>query len=288
MYFIKLFSSALLLSILTMGCEIASRDRDVPELSSDSSEISTNNTDDTDTNGDHTTDKDDIDGGDSSLDDFTVTFRIDSLELLMPKMYTPVMYYPEITTNVNTSLKNSLKQDREPKDGYYDLNLLARFDSIDPDKSGGKAVLLSGLCPIDGSPCIPHPDAKPEQGNYVNHIDGTCMQGRVSAPCVENEPIDTSLYFAAMGTVVLKSTQVAGTYKSDPVSGIEDGIMRGFVNEQQANNIDIDMSSWIPDLNVSTKLSQMLRPEDRIEFDDELGWWFEYKFGSSEVEFENR
>ena len=273
-----------LFGIFSLSCN----DNDPPRIYSDDDNDDTDVDHQTDTDGEAETDPVAVEESEINvIGDSVVTLRADYLKLHKPTLWTPGPsgpMAPEISNKADITLANGLVRDTSPKDGYYDISLLVRFDTLDPKNNSGNAVFSSGLCPINGGACAFDPDAEQQVGEYEKKADEPCSESdSVLPPCIENQPVDTTMVLGELGRIELKRATMAASFKNKVWMGVKGGVIRGFVTEEAAKRIEIknDMLGF----DMEFKLYNMLKDKDSEIVNGKKGWWFIYSFEASPVDF---
>jgi hypothetical protein len=147
-------------------------------------------------------------------------------------------------------------------DGFLDLSFMLAFDG----GGSGALVVTEGLCDAaDPTSCAPDPGAQNVVSTtYASQASGTCLEATAGAvgPLTEvapNAPAG-SCFVSAPSTLVLplvvgagdgetveqidvplQGAQVAGQWQGDPATGITNGLLKGFLSMQDADQIDFDV-----------------------------------------------
>ncbi len=242
-------------------------------------------------------------------------FRISDLDLRDPHLFVPLgplcldftdTPVPTTDFSLNGSLAEAITTDGDG-DGFLDLSLLHLFRPFDTLAEDLRFDQAGGLCtaPIDGTVCDQDPVATPQVGSYDGLADGTCLaplDGTTSgyspaivepaAPCFVTAPQTVVLDLEGL-TVPLTDTQLAASWVGDPVTHLGDGLMRGFLSEEDADNLLLP-----PELPVvgGQPLSSLLpggtgscaAGDDRDVHQGTVGWWFYLNDTADRVEYLGR
>lgn len=160
-----------------------------------------------------------------------------------------------LDTYVNGLIADAIQEDPD-NSGTFDLNVLAAFRPlVQPPGLGGDVEIYTGECttPLFGETCSPGAQA-PAVTTYVNQTSGACVApvagttgpgnsgsytpGIVSstAPCLNSLPTSISFSLDVIN-VDLESVVVGGTYDGNPADDIVNGLIVGFLSEEDADNI---------------------------------------------------
>ncbi len=232
-------------------------------------------------------------------------FRVDWMALRDPHMYVRVLFScydvtddgPFGSDSVNDQLNASIQGD-DDSDGWLDLSLVLVMRPLDQSATySGPSDFYSALCtvPMDGTVCHEDPNNPGESTTYANQGSGTCLEpyaGTTSgyspavvsttAPpvCFDTGHLEIRLVLSGT-TVVLHDSEIAAVYDADPATGLISGLVRGFISEAEAQNIDVDLGSL-----GTQPLSSLLQPDACGDGDDRdvgldgstVGWWFYLNF----------
>jgi hypothetical protein len=230
-------------------------------------------------------------------------FRVDSVSLRDPHVFPAALGCTDITELANQLIQPQL-------DGLS-LNLLAIFRPLNqPPGAGADLDIQLGEC--TGTPpdevCGPD-DSDPFQTTYFNLAAGTCVGTlagstgpdnvgayspavtTASAPCAGTSPIEIT-FPLGLFEIPLEDVQVGATYVGLPATNLINGIIRGFISEDDAD--DVILPPEIP-LVGGNSLSSLLAGSPSncrtpLGQDDRdtgpgsvLGWYFYLNFTAHEV-----
>jgi hypothetical protein len=190
---------------------------------------------------------------------------------------------------LNPALDDLISQDGTG-DGYIDLSFVLVYELLDQtDGGGGLLTVTEGLCDeADPTTCVPDPDASnTETTTYSSQTSGECLSAipgtlgpRPYPDGITIEPNDPSgdcfvsdamqvtisVAFEMGGTaeqvnIPMQEAQVAGEWQGDPATSITNGLLRGFLSMQDADqeNITLDIE-MVGEVNIN--LGRDLLPDD--------------------------
>jgi hypothetical protein len=208
---------------------------------------------------------------------------------------------------VNGLIADAIQEDPDMT-GSFALNVLAAFRPlVQPPGAGGDVEIHTGECttPLFGETCSPGATA-PAVTTYVNQTAGTCLTpiagttgpgntgaytpGIVSAtaPCLASQP--TSVSFALdVINIDLENVVVGGTYDGNPADDIINGLIVGFLSEEDADNIlipqDVIIVGGDPLSSVLAGSEFGCAPHDDRDIGPggEPGWYFYLEFSAHRV-----
>ena len=235
-------------------------------------------------------------------------FRISEMYLRDPHTYLDIFLFgcrdvtngaPLGRDGTNDTLNNNITLD-EDNDGLLDLSLIIIFRPLDQAAAGGNCDVGSAECtaPIGSTQCDVDPLNPVTPTTYTNQSAGTCLSPypgttygyspsitNPTAPCFATGQVNMTLNLAGV-PVTLQDTDVGATYVGNPAATLANGLVRGFVSEADAANIDIDLGSlgWVT-------LAELLPGgqgccaghDDRDTHNSVSGWWFYLNFAAVEV-----
>ncbi len=213
-------------------------------------------------------------------------YRINSIEIADPHFYDPIVCIADITGMVNSQLNDGATMDTD-NDGYLDLNLMLLFNPLDQAGAGGDTEFATGQCtvPLDDPFCNFGDNGSATPTTYTNgdgcltpdpnHLDhGDIPQ--VPGPCYTAGILET--YTLSLGdfSLPLQMLEISATYDADPADNMLNGIMRGFLTEEDAMNTvlpeDIEVVGGRP-------ISDLLcKDGEKDDLDGTSGWWMYVRF----------
>lgn len=227
-------------------------------------------------------------------------FVFTSLELRDPHVFANVGICFDVTNaagGLNPSLNASLASDSDG-DGFQDLGLLLALDPNDQGASSGLFDLAYGDCttgldctnlsPIvsatfanrltAGTQCLSAPPWVMTSG-YIPLIDYP------AAPCFDSNLVDGTLNLGLL-SIPFNDLGLAAQYSGDPATGLVSGLLTGFLSEEAAGTVLIDvgagpqaLSSLLPGGQGSCETTDLLQSrEDPASPSTTQGWWFFFNF----------
>ena len=237
----------------------------------------------------------------------TVAFRITDLDLLDPHVYAFIGACNDVTAVQNDNFERDINEDNEGPDdpdnpdGLLDLSGLAIFRPLNQAAETARLeVLLGADCtaPIESTSCSKG-EASSIMATGNNDASAACdviladtttegydpAPAPAPAPCFAANAPEGVLEFGPF-----KLTEVAGaaTYDGDPATGLMDGLLRGFISEEDADNTtvnlpilgDVPLSSLFPG-----GTDNCADGDDRDESSGTSGWYVYLSFTAVEVPF---
>jgi len=212
-------------------------------------------------------------------------FRINSIEIADPHFYDPVVCIADITGMVNTQLNDGVTMDTD-EDGKLDLNLMLLYDEFN-QKADADCDFATGEClvPLADPFCNFGVDGTAEATSYTN-ADACLMPDpahlshgdipQVAGPCFTTSILPT--YTLSLGdfSLPLQNLEISATYVGDPATEMTNGVLRGFLTEEDAMNTilpeDIDVVGGRP-------ISDLLcKDGEKDDLDGTSGWWMYVRF----------
>lgn len=189
-------------------------------------------------------------------------FRITTLALRDPHIMAPVLGCHDGTDppgvfgvfSANGELADLLSNDSEP-DGFLDLSLLALFRPLSqPPVAGGDIEIAVGQCTAPVGTEVCSPDGESLAGTvYSNQAAGTCLSPLAgtfgmdnttpyspaitssTAPCFATAP-QTFTFPLGLFDLTLANVRASARYVGDPANNVIEGLLFGFLSEEDANN----------------------------------------------------
>jgi hypothetical protein len=186
--------------------------------------------------------------------DITPTaFRVSSLILRDPHPFAGAFFLcVDATDQVNEQIATKLQSD-EDGDGDLDLGFAVVFRPLDQgaDSTPIEAHVAHCTAPANGTTCSPGSISK--TGDATNQAEGVCLApvpGTVDyapAPAEPEGPCfvssEQTLEFELAGIpLTLQGAQIAATYDGNPATTVSNGLIKGFLDEKQAESITIPES----------------------------------------------
>ncbi|MGB1278002.1 MAG: hypothetical protein ACPG77_19815, partial [Nannocystaceae bacterium] len=177
-------------------------------------------------------------------------FRINSIEIADPHFYDPILCAADITGMVNPQLSDGVTMDTDD-DGKLDLNLMLLYDGFDQN-TDGDCDFATGEClvPLADPFCNFGDNGSAEPTSYMN-ADACLMPDpdhlshgdipQVAGPCFTTSLLPS--YTLSLGdfSLPLQNLEISATYVGDPATEMTNGILRGFLTEEDA------MSTVLPE-----------------------------------------
>ena len=180
-------------------------------------------------------------------------FRITDMDLRDPHTYLSFIGCVDVTDNqllgfsMNSQLQTALQTDGD-FDGNLDLSYLIIFDPLDQGAGGGTLEFTYADCvaPVPPSLCV---ETVPSVTASNTNMGTTCLEPIIgtmygpytpeitsaAAPCFVAFLGEVSLTLAG-APLWLSDTYLAATYVGAPATSLSNGLIRGFLSEETANN----------------------------------------------------
>lgn len=236
------------------------------------------------------------DGCDSQcvLEVVPTAFLITEMTLADP--HTFAVGFVDVTGTVNDLIRDSITMDATmPPDGLLDFSVVPVFRPLDQQSSAVVAldiVFADCTAPINGTSCTrPTETGDVVSTSSTNDVCLTPIAGTTgnyspaivlpSAPCFSSDP---ATFEVALGDILLEleNARLSATYSGDPATSLVNGLIAGFVTEEQADATilpeDIVLVGGDP-------LSALLKDEDKDTNGGESGWWFYLNFTAQPVTY---
>lgn len=249
-------------------------------------------------------------------------FRFSDLDLRDPHVFLPIALPPPLgtlcadftdnaipttTISFNGQIQQGYVSDTNPLDGTLDSSSLLWFRPLRQD--GAVARVDNGsadcLAPSPPASCAASATAAaPTSYAYAAAASGTCLSalsGTIGAPpynpaittpagpCFVTAP--KTFVFDNQGTpITLIDAQLSGSFNGTPATAIQNGLLRGFLRESDAQQIIITNPS---DPTQSYPLSSLLAGgvgacssrNDKDLYNGEAGWWFYFNYQAVPVSY---
>ncbi len=209
-------------------------------------------------------------------------FRATTLTIQDPHFF--LSGFIDITSNVNTELRNALTMDGDmPADGIVDLSPVVVFDPFDQTAISTPMSVDFADCTLPLSSTMCSGSGMPTASTATNSASGTCLapiastypSGRginsPAGPCFSSAVIPV-LTIDLGGTIIrLQNAQVGGQYVGVPATRLATGLIMGFLSEADA------MATTLPDdiaVVGGRTVASLLRASDRDMLGTTRGWWF--------------
>ena len=240
-------------------------------------------------------------------------FRITDLDLRDPHVFIDFLLCLDATeavlgmSGINQLIEEQITMD-DDNDGFYDTSFIGIFrplDQTDGMPSMAAIELTDGECEVDGACTITSEMMSLARSTYTNMSSGTCLSRDVdgmsvvrpysppvtepTGPCfVSGE--ETIMLVLSDIPITLYDAQVSAQYVGDPTDGLMNGLIRGFITEEDAGNtilpdsIDVVGGMSLESLlaggtgNCSTTSDMDTHPQRG------MGWWLFLNFAAESVE----
>ena len=236
-----------------------------------------------------------------------VAFRITDLDLRDPHVFAFLGACNDVTAVENDSFEKDIHEDNEGPDadnpdGLLDLSGLAVFRPLDQaSEDVNLEVLLGADCtaPIESTTCT-EGEASSITASGSNEASADCdviladtttdgydpAPAPAPAPCFAAAAPEGVLEFGAF-----QLSEVAGvaTYDGDPATGLMNGLLRGFLSEEHADNTTVNLPI-LGDVTLSSLLpggtDNCAEGDDRDQDSGGASGWYVYlTFTAEEVPF---
>jgi hypothetical protein len=244
----------------------------------------------------------------------TTTIRFNDLDLRDPHAFVNFLGCRDVTDTPvggyswNGALQSRIQGDSEP-DGKLDLSYVLVFDDLNPAASGGTLRFGSADCtaPQSSTSCatgaatlvmLSHTQSGSSVclGTLAGTTHGYTPAVTVaSPPCFVTNAADLTIDLAGI-PATLRQARIGGTLVGNPVTGVVNGLIRGFLTEADANNTILPATfPIVGGQPLSTLLPGGDRPpaggsdrccaafSDKDLLDGTPGWWFHLNFTGSVV-----
>ncbi|MCA9660872.1 MAG: hypothetical protein KC486_21190 [Myxococcales bacterium] len=241
-------------------------------------------------------------------------FRFTEMYVRDPHFYiVPLIGCEDITDkgtfgidSINKQFNDAITMDTsEPPDGNLNMNFLLLFRPLDQAASGGDFDFATGDCtaPIESTVCDVKEGTEVSSGTYSN-MDGVCLEpvmgelspadympkpGSTNGPCFAGDPLSFTLDLGDFKLPFIDA-EIAAQYVGDPADGMVEGLMRGFLSEEDASNTflpdDIPVLGGTPISNLIPGNDQCCaKHDDRDIHMGASGWWFYIEFKAARVDY---
>jgi hypothetical protein len=199
-----------------------------------------------------------------------------------------------------------------------ELNLINELDPFDQqDAHAGQSTLFGAECESETSCTFGLDDALGTAAFTVQRA-GTCLadhpgifdgawpDGRTSVinepeagdhGCFATAPTDVNIEVEIAGEPVvlpLLDAQLSARFGGDPAATLEDGIVIGFLTQEAADEIDLEVDGLtlnlgrdlLPDNGASPGCEARTHcegPDARVVHEDQCGWWFAFNFRGQRI-----
>ncbi len=218
-------------------------------------------------------------------------FRFSDMDLRDPHVFASFGVCVDVTTQFNDQIQTSIQTDGDG-DGFLDRSTVVEFLPL--DQSAATNLFDSGrancTAPLATTACGPI-NSSAIMGNATLSTTSTCLSsvpGTIrpyspaitdsNAPCFAS-PVGTVLLDLGGTSVTLSGAQIGGRFVGNPATNLDNGLLRGFISENDADNTIIPAS--VPVIG-GRPLSSVLAGgtgscaahSDKDTFNGVTGWWF--------------
>lgn len=244
-------------------------------------------------------------------------YRIDGLVLRDPHFFASVLIFcSDLTDQVNARIADGLGADADA-DGLLDSSAMLLFRPLRTNDRPGLGRTGGARCsaPAAATACLPDEPPSLAPMPYAGRSLGTCLAplpgtvrpyapavGSPTGPCFASDASDaltghalaawsSLLPASARGTglpLPLASVRSAASRRDNPVPGLADGLLMGFLAESVADTLVIEL----PGLG-ARPLSSLLAGgtgacpsySDKDVHEGESGWWFYFNYTAGAVPY---
>lgn len=239
-------------------------------------------------------------------------YRLTDLDLRDPHVHIYALWACRDLTDtsfwgfsVNGELQTAVQTD-DDGDGELDMSFLLIMRPLDQSVPGGANMdIAMGVCtaPMGGTVCDLDPSFTPQASPYLNLDAGTCLDSipgttdghtpPITAPgpiCFYNTSLLTITLNMGGILIPLEDVQFGATYVGSPAADLNNGLLRGFISETNADNTILPAS--LPLIGGDT-LSSVLPGgtgncagyDARDNNGGTVGWWFYLNWPATEVTY---
>lgn len=232
-------------------------------------------------------------------------FRMSDLDLREPHIFLGLAGCADVTdtpflgVSINGALQKAIQTDANG-DGLLDFNALVVFRPVDTSRSTVASELRFADCtsPMTSTSCTAAPSAQVLSSTASNVSIDTCLgplSGTTFAPYSPEIPAPTGPCFVSelmtlelnLGglPIRLRDVNLAAEYTGTPTDRLTSGLIRGFLNESDANAmlpspINAPLSSLLPGGTGSCATH-----DDRDVNSGITGWYFYLEFSAAQVPY---
>lgn len=239
------------------------------------------------------------DGGANGDPDATpvepTAFRIDNMTLSDPHAF--ALGAVDVTSNVDELIINGVMFDNDdPADGLLDLSIMPVFRPLATAEATTPLDIVFADCtaPQDTTTCMRTAMSDVVESTASNSASTTCLDviaGTTgdyetivlpTAPCFSS---DAETFTVDLGGVELGmiDARIAATYMGAEPTSMTNGLIRGYVTEEVADNAIIPEDTLLVG---GEPLSSILKDEDMDTGPNgESGWWFYLHFTASTADY---
>jgi len=252
-----------------------------------------------------------------------VAFRLSDLDLRDPHIFVNFGFFGgcrDFTDTghlgqppVNQMLQDAIQLDGD-NDGLLDLSFVLVHRPLNQTNgaTGGLDVVESDCtAPMSSTACTPTTGGSTQSTTYTSATTGTCLapiagttgtrnnQGQInstynppvtspSAPCYSTQAFNLTVEVGGI-QIPLEDVRIGATYVGNPATSQTNGLLMGFISEEDADNVILPSS--LP-LIGGDPLSKLLRggtgncatgSDKDTGPNGEVGWWFYFNFPANQV-----
>lgn len=232
-------------------------------------------------------------------------FRTTELTLVDPHLYVTVFFQcSDLISQINDQIRIPLTTDGNA-DMLYDSSPLTLFRPLDQNSIGFGVETAEGDCtlPMAGNPtaCDMNRNSIPQSTTYSTLSSGQCsgvVPGSASvytpaiqvpsAPCFQTAERTIRVDFGGVAVDLIAASSAAA-FNASPATQLNNGLIRGFLSESQANNVTITLpiigprvlSSLLP--GGTGSCNNIANGKD--SYLGQSGWWFYLNSTSAAVPY---
>lgn len=226
-------------------------------------------------------------------------FRITQMAILDPHPFATLVQPVDVNDVVNDSITESIEQDTsDPLDDVLDLNIALVFRPLDTTGAGSPMAITFPSCssPLATTVCTQDSNTEVVDTTATN-MASDCLDALpdttsdydvnlpivpVPGPCFVSTAADITVNLGSV-TLPLKGAQLAATFPGADPATLNNGLLRGFVTEADADTILIPEDVLLVG---GEPLSALLLDEDMdTDPNNGQGWWFYLSFEAGAVEY---
>ena len=217
-------------------------------------------------------------------------FRWNSMEIQDPHFFLPLGCGLDITDQVNPLLSDAVTMDGDdPPDGSLDLNFVMLFpDPLNQGADGEMELAIADTCLVPlAAPVCSLGNGQVNASSYTSdangclapdpdHLNYGLSTDPVPGPCFTSGVVPSIELDVGGFVLPLRDVEISGTYEGDPATGVVNGIMRGFLTEEDGQNTTLPDDTPVV---VGNPIADLVcKGEDMDDNNGTPGWWFYVTF----------